>query len=108
MRGLRALRRFPFTADQHIASPDWETYLSDTAAKILDKQTPQQYVNNEGVLCVACVRGAMFGYAELRMRGACNMRMYHEILIRVPCAGCWRFEAACTSCLATVSPQRSL
>lgn len=34
------VNRYPFTADQKIAEPDWQVYLRDTAKTILLEQSP--------------------------------------------------------------------
>lgn len=44
------VQQYPFTADQPITEPDWEVFLKQTAASIIEQQTPKRILEVRGKL----------------------------------------------------------
>lgn len=42
------VQQYPFSAQQKISSPDWEIFLQETAAKIVDEQSPNRLLEVRG------------------------------------------------------------
>ena len=83
LRPALTARRYPFAPNQEVVLADWEIYLRETAAKVLEEQSPQRCVrNNCTVRCPTLMRSSLHD-----TRGRVNELLTHcipaDLILRV-------------------------